>query len=343
MIYIEVIFGSINGNAIDVDSALSDTSTNPVQNKVIKAELDALQSNIDAVAGSITKEVVEVETYDDLAEIEDPQTDVIYVTTDTNKLYLYDAKNEEFHDVTDKVVDNTIYVTDLDDLFDMELTAGLYTVSYTHRGGRMEIVTDIYSLSVQARTTRSIGIGIGGDTPQLVTVTNMVLANAEGYAVKGTDSSDNPIWVWNMYSFTGHTHTTSDVDGLSDELAAKQDAANNSGLNTTDKSIVGAINEVFGMNKRDYAVNFYGANDTAIEHNLSGRALTLAKIVSANVATLSYSILNGAQNVAITLVNGKWQAGGTPSAITIPADAEVTWKVTRVDSSEIAEIDIKEA
>lgn len=341
MIYIEVIFGSINGNAIDVDSALSDTSMNPVQNKVIKAALDALQDNIDAVAGSITKEVVEVETYDDLAEIEDPQTDVIYVTTDTNKLYLYDAENEEFIDATNNVVDNTIYVTDLDDLFDMELTAGLYTVSYTHRGTRMEIVTDIYSLSVQTRSQRSIGIGIG--TPRLETVTNMVLANAEGYAVEGTDTHDDPVWVWYKYSFTGHTHETSEINGLSDVLGAKQDAANNSGLNTTDKSIVGAINEVFGMNKRDYAVNFYGANDTAIEHNLSGRALVLSKIVSANVATLSYSILNGAQNVAITLVNGKWQAGGTPSAITIPADAEVTWKVTRVDSSEMAEIDIKEA
>ena len=52
MIYIEVIFGAINGNALDVDSALSLTSTNPVQNKVIAAELDILQQNIDAVAGS---------------------------------------------------------------------------------------------------------------------------------------------------------------------------------------------------------------------------------------------------------------------------------------------------
>ena len=50
MIYIEVIFGAINGNALDVDSALSRTSTNPVQNKVIAAALDLLQRNIDAVA-----------------------------------------------------------------------------------------------------------------------------------------------------------------------------------------------------------------------------------------------------------------------------------------------------
>ena len=37
MIIIEVRFGAINGNAITIDSALSGTSTNPVQNKVIKA------------------------------------------------------------------------------------------------------------------------------------------------------------------------------------------------------------------------------------------------------------------------------------------------------------------
>ena len=42
MIYIEVIFGAINGNALDVDSALSLTSTNPVQNKVIAAALECV-------------------------------------------------------------------------------------------------------------------------------------------------------------------------------------------------------------------------------------------------------------------------------------------------------------
>ena len=47
MIYIEVLFGYINGNAIDVDAALSSTSTNPVQNKVINAAIEALKQQIE--------------------------------------------------------------------------------------------------------------------------------------------------------------------------------------------------------------------------------------------------------------------------------------------------------
>lgn len=340
MIYIEVIFGSINGNAIDVDSALSDTSTNPVQNKVIKAALDALQGNIDAVAGSITKEVVEVETYDDLAEIEDPQTDVIYVTTDTNKLYLYDTENEEFNEVTNTEVDNTIYVTDLDDLFDMELTSGLYTVSYTHRGRRMEIVTDIYSLSVQTRLQRSVGIGIGiGETPQLVTVTYMVLANAEGYAVEGTDSSDNPIWVWNMYSFTGHTHTTSDVSGLSDALAAKQNASDNS-LNTTDKTVVGAINELHTQMTsviESFIIDFQKALTNVQMRNLMG-AINIKKIACDNVSTLKVKINGTVTNLTSGIVNGVWE--GT---LAIPADALLEWEIARASGGDgnIASISVK--
>ena len=337
MIYIEVIFGAINGNALDVDSALSLTSTNPVQNKVIAAALDLLQRNIDAVAGSITKDVVEVATFDDLAEIKEPRTDVIYVTTDTNKLYLYNADAEEFNDVTNTEVDNTIYITDLDALFDMNLDAGMYAVSYTKRviGGS---TTTMYSLSVSASSRRMV---VDGQFA-VVRTTNMILANADGYAVKSYNDDDEPVWVWQMYSLDGHTHSTSDVTGLSELLLQKQDKTDNS-LNTDAKTIVGAINEVNQIRKREYSVNFYGVNGTALEHNLSGHALTIGKIVSTNVRALSYSIQDGVQNQSITLVNGQWVAGGTPASIVIPDGAQVAWKATRIDDSEIAEITIKEA
>lgn len=333
MIYIEVIFGAINGNALDVDSALSRTSTNPVQNKVIAAALDLLQRNIDAVAGSITKDVVEVATYDYLAEIEEPRTDVIYVTTDTNKLYLYDADAYEFNDVTNTNVDNTIYVTDLDSLFDMNLTAGMYAVAYTHRIPAGSATT-MYSLSVSMSSRPGIG--------RFVQTTNMILANAGGYAVKDYDDNDEPVWVWQTYSLDGHTHSTSEVTGLPELLLQKQDKTDNS-LNTDAKTIVGAINEVNQIRKREYSVNFYGVNGTALEHNLSGHALTIGKIVSTNVRALSYSIQDGVQNQSITLVNGQWVAGGTPASIVIPDGAQVAWKATRIDDSEIAEITIKEA
>lgn len=136
--------------------------------------------------------------------------------------------------------------------------------------------------------------------------------------------------------------TIEDIEGLTDALAAKQNAAGNTALQTSDKTIVGAINEVYGLRKLIYSVNFYGMNDAAIEHNLTGRALSLSKIVTSNVATLKYSILNGAQDVSVPLTNGAWTKSSS-STISIPDNAEVTWKITRVDDSKVAEITIKEA
>ena len=340
MIYIEVIFGSINGNAIDVDATMSDTSTNPVQNKVIKAALDALQRNIDAVAGSITKDVVEVETYDDLAEIEDPRTDVIYVTTDTNTLYLYDAENDEFNEVTNTSVDNTIYVTNLTSLFGMELTAGLYTVSYAHRV-LSQFRTDIYSLSVQSRTRR-VGIGIISE-PRMVTVLDvleMVLANADGYAVEGTDDNDNPIWVWTLYSVEGHKHPTSDVNGLDEAIQAatggKQDKTDNS-LNTTDKTVVGAINEIKQRAESAYhqfTIDFQDTREVVQMRAIAG-AITITKISADNVSTLKLAV-NGGTQETLTLTNGVWT--GSKS---IAADALMAWQIGRTSEGSIAEINVQ--
>ena len=331
MIYIEVIFGSINGNAIDVDSALSDTSTNPVQNKVIKAALDSLQRNIDAVAGSITKEVVEVETYDDLAEIEDPRTDVIYVTNDTNKLYLYDADNDEFTEVTNSVVDNTIYVTDLDDLFDSEwnFDSGIYTVSYTHTVILGVKETKMYSLSVNKKTANSL-LPLGNLT--------MILADADGYAIKDYNSNDNNsiYWNWKKYSFEGHGHETSDISGLSDALAAKQNASDNS-LNTTDKTVVGAINEIKQRAESAYhqfTIDFQDTREVVQMRAIAG-AITITKISADNVSTLKLAV-NGGTQETLTLTNGVWT--GSKS---IAADALMAWQIGRTSEGSIAEINVQ--
>lgn len=335
MIYIEVIFGSINGNAIDVDAAMSDTSTNPVQNKVIKAALDALQRNIDAVAGLITKDVVEVETYDDLAEIEDPRTDVIYVTTDTNKLYLYDADAEEFNEVTNTNVDNTIYVTDLDALFDMNLDAGMYAVSYTKRVlGRN--TTTMYSLSVSALSQRGIAKG----QIAVIRTTNMVLANAEGFAVKSYNNDDEPVWVWQTYSLDGHTHTVSEVQGLVqaiiDATVNKQDKTDNS-LNTTDKTVVGAINEIKQRAESAYhqfTIDFQDTREVVQMRAIAG-AITITKISADNVSTLKLAVNGGAQET-LTLTNGVWT--GSKS---IAADALMAWQIGRTSEGSIAEINVQ--
>lgn len=329
MIYIEVIFGAINGNALDVDSALSLTSTNPVQNKVIAAALDLLQRNIDAVAGSITKDVVEVATYDDLAEIEEPRTDVIYVTTDTNKLYLYDADAEEFNDVTNTNVDNTIYVTDLDSLFDMNLTAGMYAVAYTHRIPAGSATT-MYSLSVSMSSRRGIG--------RVVQTTNMILANAGGYAVKEYNDDDEPVWVWQMYSLDGHTHTVSEIQGLAqaiiDATVNKQDKTDNS-LNTTNKTVVGAVNEVHDeLNGLVHAftIDFQDTREIVQMHTFVGQKLTHIK--TSNVSTLRLSI-NGSQQT-IQLTNGEWTG-----EITVASGALLVWQIGRTSEGSIAEISVQ--
>ena len=333
MIYIEVIFGAINGNALDVDSALSLTSTNPVQNKVIAAALDLLQRNIDAVAGSITKDVVEVATYDDLAEIEEPRTDVIYVTTDTNKLYLYDADAEEFNEVTNTEVDNTIYITDLDALFDMNLDAGMYAVSYTKRvvGG---YTTTMYSLSVSASSRRTVVNG----KPVVVRTTNMILANADGHAVKSYNDDDEPVWVWQMYSLDGHTHTVSEVQGLEqaiiDATVNKQDKTDNS-LNTTNKTVVGAVNEVHDeLNGLVHAftIDFQDTREIVQMHTFVGQKLTHIK--TSNVSTLRLSI-NGSQQT-IQLTNGEWTG-----EITIASGALLVWQIGRTSEGSIAEISVQ--
>ena len=329
MIYIEVIFGAINGNALDVDSALSLTSTNPVQNKVIAAALDLLQRNIDAVAGSITKDVVEVATYDDLADIEEPRTDVIYVTTDTNKLYLYDADAEEFNDVTNTNVDNTIYVTDLDSLFDMNLTAGMYAVAYTHRIPAGSATT-MYSLSVSMSSRRGIG--------RLVQTTNMILANAGGYAVKDYDDNDEQVWVWQTYSLDGHTHTVSEVQGLVqaiiDATVNKQDKTDNS-LNTTNKTVVGAVNEVHDeLNGLVHAftIDFQDTREIVQMHTFVGQKLTHIK--TSNVSTLRLSI-NGSQQT-IQLTNGEWTG-----EIAVASGALLVWQIGRTSEGSIAEISVQ--
>ena len=56
MIYIEVIFGAINGNALDVDSALSLTSTNPVQNNVVSSEFNNINLTISSSIENVTEE-----------------------------------------------------------------------------------------------------------------------------------------------------------------------------------------------------------------------------------------------------------------------------------------------
>ena len=313
MIYIEVKFGTINGNALTVDSALSLSSTNPVQNKIIAAALNALQQQISNIASQIPKEVVAVEDADALYDVENPSTEVVYITQDTCDLYIYDGS--DFVLSTDRPAqDGTIYVSDLGALIDMSLTAGRAypVVCATQSGG--------------TTTSESYTLNVSSDARTLI--------SKEGFAtvVSGT-------WSWRNYSFVGHTHPTTDISGLAEAIAAatgnKQDKTDNN-LNTTDKTVVGAINTLLTQMQNiihAFTIDFQDARETVQMRNLKG-AIKLTKIVTDNVASLKLAI-NGTQET-LTLTNGAWTGEKA-----IANNDLLAWTIGRTNGGSIAEINVQ--
>lgn len=309
MIIIEVRFGAINGNAITIDSALSGTSTNPVQNKVIKAALDALQNQISNIASEIPKEVVSVEDAEALYDIENPSTEVVYITEDTGEIYTYNG--EEFVLSTNNVIDGTIYVDDIGSLIDMTLASGKAypVVCVTAASGDDPATTESYTLNVSdnART----------------------LVAKDGFA-----TIEDGAWVWSKYSFEGHTHSTSET-WLSTALATKQNATDNS-LNTSNKTIVGAINQLLTQMQSTihaFTIDFQEAREVVQMRNIKG-AIKLTRILCDNVSTLQLS--NNGTTQTISLTNGEWTG-----EISVAADALLVWQIGRTTGGSIAEINVQ--
>ena len=205
MASIEGLDDALNRAVVTVDDALSATSENPVQNKVVKAALDGkaatvhfhdeyagygdiadLQAQIDLLAQRepAAREVVTVATADDLDEIEEPSTEVIYKTLDESKLFLWNGT--QFDDVTGRAVDNNIYVADISVLLSLTADEGVYSVLVVEGSA----VSATYSLSVAN----------GG----------RVLANQDGWALRVQDNGGYA-WQWHRYSYQGHTHSISDI------------------------------------------------------------------------------------------------------------------------------------
>lgn len=208
MASIEGLADALNSITVPVDDTISAESENPVQNKVIKEALDGkaatvhyhneyagygdiedLQAQIDLLAQRepSAREVITVATADDLDDIEEPSTEVIYKTLDESKLYLYDG--ERFNDVTGRAVDNTIYVNNTGALLSITLDDGVYSVMCT------SATPHTYSLSVT------------GDS--------RILADKDGWAARVL-SSGSYVWQWHRYSYEGHTHTIAEITDLPD-------------------------------------------------------------------------------------------------------------------------------
>lgn len=232
MASIEGLADALNNIAVPVDDTISGESENPVQNKVIKTALDGkaatvhhhdeyagygdiadLQAQIDLLAQRepSAREVITVATADDLDDIEEPSTEVIYKTLDESKLWLYDG--ERFNDVTGRAVYNYIYVADISVLLLLALDDGIYSVLVVEGSA----VSATYSLSVAN----------GG----------RVLANQDGWAL-AVESGGSSNWQWHRYSYQGHTHTIAEITDLPDifnpELYYTKEEIDNKGFAKTD-------------------------------------------------------------------------------------------------------------
>lgn len=239
MIYIEIRFGPINGNAITIDNELSITSDNAIANKPVALALKEINDKL----SQVPQEVVSVADYNALTAITDPQTSVVYITEDTQDIWVWDGL--VFVKSTGKIIDDTIYVNNVNELLTMQLTSDKYYNVFVPTSSQL---AERYTL---VKSTNGVS----------------TLAGRLGYAISSWGNN----WSWYKYSYEGHTHTTNDVKGLNeaiiDAASGKQDKVSNE-LTTESKTIVGAINEV--NKSRIIAINFYDVLDYAMWHNLIG-------------------------------------------------------------------------
>lgn len=175
--YIQAVVAGITNKKIPVSEFASTDDVAAVDGKV-----DSLKEQLDVIAQRepSTKEVVTVATAEDLNNVQDPSTEVIYKTLDDSKLYIYDGR--VFIDVTGHAVDSTVYAASIDDILTMTLDDGVYSV--------------LVVLGSTVTATYSLGVSGG----------SMVLTDKDGWA----DVSGGA-WRWHMYSYEGHKHTLSDV------------------------------------------------------------------------------------------------------------------------------------
>lgn len=293
MIYIEITFGPINGNAITIDDKLSLVSGNAIANKVVTEALNELSSKL----SQVPQEVVSVASYDALLGIADPRESVVYITEDTQDIWVWDGAS--YVQSTGRIIDDTIYVNNIDQLLTMALELDKYYNVFVPTSSQL---AERYTL---VKSTNGVS----------------TLAGRLGYAISSWGNN----WSWYKYSYEGHTHTTNDVKGLNeaiiDAVSDKQDKISNE-LTTTSKTIVGAINEV--NKSRIIAINYYDAIDYAMWHNLIGDIqITAIDMTNIKAAFISDGDTLVRSNIVQMLANGSISiANGKPITIEIERSYE---------------------
>lgn len=293
MIYIEITFGPINGNAITIDDKLSLVSGNAIANKVVTEALYELSSKL----SQVPQEVVSVASYDALLDIADPRESVVYITEDTQDIWVWDGAS--YVQSTGRIIDDTIYVNNIDQLLTMALESDKYYNVFVPTSSQL---AERYTL---VKSNNGVS----------------TLAGRLGYAISSWGNN----WVWYKYSYEGHKHTTAEVSGLADAITNatinKQDKVDNN-LTTKSKNVVGAINE---LNKsRIIACNFYEDIDYAMWHNLMGDIqITDVDMHNVNAVFISDGDTLVRANIVTLLNNGP---------ISIAQGSDVTFEIERANS-----------
>ena len=231
----------------------------------------------------------------------DPDGNVIYSAYDANEnlhIYLYNVPNLEFQDVTDGRSGKTLYTNDLASLVNRQLEKGIYSVVHVNSDLQGNAFGDAYTLTV-------------GDSS--ASVPSRVLESRSGWAQSVLDNGSY-VWQWHNYSYNGHSHQQSDINGLEDALAGKaasdhthsqyltahqdisgkQDNTDNT-LQTTVKTIVGAINELLGKFS-DYSLTSHTHSQYLTQHqDISGKQDVISDLatIRANAqmaATRAYTL-----------------------------------------------------
>ena len=236
--------------------------------------------------------------YNALLKVVEPHESVVYITEDTQDIWVWDGA--VFVQSTGRIIDNTIYVNNIDQLLLMQLELDKYYNVFVPTSSQL---AERYTL-----VKSSNGVS--------------TLAGRLGYAV---DNANHSAWIWYKYSYEGHSHDTFDIKGLEQSITNavinKQDKEDDQ-LTTVSKTIVGAINE---LNKaRIIAVNFYEDVDYAMWHNLMGDIqITAIDMHNVNAAFISDGNTLVRENIVTLLANGP---------ITIAPGSDVTFEIERANS-----------
>lgn len=139
-------------------------------------------------SGTAEKEVVEVAGLPELYALPNPTEGVVYIVRSTGELYIYDDKNSEFINVTNKPVDNTFYVNDITELLDYPYDqTGVFAVIEAKKAGSLTKTTS-YTLVVS-----SAKIGTA-------TIYIPVLSDKNGWAETKTVGGTRK-WEWHKYAY----------------------------------------------------------------------------------------------------------------------------------------------